>query len=707
VVFFEISGLDSGQVPHWSEISGMARAGSVLDDGLAQLENTVVMIAWDTYSDDRRFSDIAIDDFDSESGVDLARTTASYNASGRYYEKMSASSGNVTSADINSTQHVAVKDVKGIISRWVQDGGLNGHFEGTSRILSGAAVQYSGTGQVGIPCNGHGFASGDVIQIRNTVNYNGSYALPAQTSGGANTFVITASYVAEVFGGDDEARQRITLGPGNRCPEVEKGLSVIFGDGSRTILNIVDAGEANSEVALDSAHGTGDVTAVRGLNLVSDNLQVSYTIDPSGATNTRTDYATPAMTSNNTPSPYVVSASSEFPGIGAPPWKAFDQQATSIWHSSGGLPQTLDIYLGASGKVVNKYRIKTRDSTPVCFPTAWTIKGSDDGSSWTTLDSRSGISSPGQNQWTSYYSYTNSYPYRRYRIEATASTDPGNNVCISEFHYVEGAYVSPAATFAACSTNELQLVTGNPHPWSHISGITVNQATPGNSSLYHAVSFDGRSTWKVFKSSTWRDVVRYNSGAWQYKDSGGTWQNASANDLLTALGQAFIVSANQMSKAELEAITEAQWESSGGFEPGATTTLDFAAALRADSYNIPTLDKYTVTYSMAAQDLTLVLRAWEASENNPDDAYCVLDLEPMDFVTLDADVKAFVSTDDGANYEQISGLSLFREIGNRDYVRGDVTGLSGRNDKTVRLKITTHNSKNVRIHGAALGVKYS
>jgi hypothetical protein len=221
------------------------------------------------------------------------------------------------------------------------------------------------------------------------------------------------------------------------------------------------------------------------------------------------------------------------------------------------------------------------------------------------------------------------------------------------------------------------------------------------------VSFDDRSTWKVFKSSAWRDVVRDNSGIRQYKDSGDNWQNAATNDLLTALKHAFAVSGNQMSKTQLEAITQAQWEGSGGFVPGTTNTLDFAVGLRADSYYIPSLDKYTVTYSVDAHDITLVLHDWEASENDPDEAYCVLDLEPVDAVTLDTDVRAYVSMDDGAHYEQISGLAVFREIGDRDYVRGDVAGLSGRNDRTMRLKITTHNSKNVRVHGAALGVKYS
>ena len=86
----------------------------------------------------------------------------------------------------------------------------------------------------------------------------------------------------------------------------------------------------------------------------------------------------------------------------------------------------------------------------------------------------------------------------------------------------------------------------------------------------------------------------------------------------------------------------------------------------------------------------------------------LLHLEPQETITLDTDVQAWVSIDDGSHYEQLSGLKYFwSSTGSHRFARADKSGLTARNDKTMRLKITTHNQKNARLHAAALGVRYS
>ena len=112
----------------------------------------------------------------------------------------------------------------------------------------------------------------------------------------------------------------------------------------------------------------------------------------------------------------------------------------------------------------------------------------------------------------------------------------------------------------------------------------------------------------------------------------------------------------------------------------------------------------------ASENMVLVSQEWEASANNPTSAYCVLAVEPIDAIILDTDLKAWVSINDGANYEQITGLTIFREIGNYDFIRGDITGITARTDKTMRLKIeglnNASNTKQFKLHAWALGVKY-
>lgn len=112
----------------------------------------------------------------------------------------------------------------------------------------------------------------------------------------------------------------------------------------------------------------------------------------------------------------------------------------------------------------------------------------------------------------------------------------------------------------------------------------------------------------------------------------------------------------------------------------------------------------------ASQDMVLISQEWEASANNPTTAFVMLNVEPVNAITLDTDLKAYISIDDGTNYEQITGLAIFREIGNYDFIRGDITGITARTDKTIRLKITGHNNgsntKQFKLHAWALGVKY-
>jgi hypothetical protein len=113
---------------------------------------------------------------------------------------------------------------------------------------------------------------------------------------------------------------------------------------------------------------------------------------------------------------------------------------------------------------------------------------------------------------------------------------------------------------------------------------------------------------------------------------------------------------------------------------------------------------------IASQNMVLVSQEWEASVNDPTAAYCVLNLEPVDAITLDTDLKAYISIDDAANYEQITGLAIYRTIGSNIFIRGDITGITARTDKTIRLKVTGlnngSNTKRFKLHAWALGVKY-
>jgi len=149
-----------------------------------------------------------------------------------------------------------------------------------------------------------------------------------------------------------------------------------------------------------------------------------------------------------------------------------------------------------------------------------------------------------------------------------------------------------------------------------------------------------------------------------------------------------------------------EWKYSGGFNPGTSTTFDVAVGMAGSYVGVPYLNKFTVNYATAASNMTYISKSWEASQINPTSAFCLLDIETTESLVLDTDLKAWVSMDDGANYEQITGLIVLLASGNRQVLTGNKTGLTARSDQTMRIKVTTANSKEVRLHGVALGVRY-
>ncbi|MFZ2188032.1 MAG: fibronectin type III domain-containing protein, partial [Candidatus Moraniibacteriota bacterium] len=112
-----------------------------------------------------------------------------------------------------------------------------------------------------------------------------------------------------------------------------------------------------------------------------------------------------------------------------------------------------------------------------------------------------------------------------------------------------------------------QLNTSN---WTHISGVVLTQTTPTNTSIKYLVSFDNRNTWKYFDGSIWQETTLDNTN----------------------------LQLQGMEKDYLEAITQNQWEASGGFVPGGTAILDFAADLNStDSAVTPSIDNIRVNHS--------------------------------------------------------------------------------------------------------------
>lgn len=144
--------------------------------------------------------------------------------------------------------------------------------------------------------------------------------------------------------------------------------------------------------------------------------------------------ATPAMTSNVTPSGIAFASSSNSGNL---PWIAFNQDGPSATYWQSGTNNTGILgYQFTSGKIIKRYSIRMNTLGVASYPTAWTFQGSNDGISYTTLETVTGnVISIGSSYISGILANTTSYTY--YRINITAVNSLGQNPSISEFEMTE------------------------------------------------------------------------------------------------------------------------------------------------------------------------------------------------------------------------------------------------------------------------------
>lgn len=159
------------------------------------------------------------------------------------------------------------------------------------------------------------------------------------------------------------------------------------------------------------------------------------------------DNLIPIMTSNSAPSGYVASASSEYSSTYAA-WKAFTNTGDDYWSTANGVATgTLGIQF-PSAQIVNSYNILPYPTLLAYAPNTWTFQGSNDGSSWTTLDTQNGVST-----WSAdtikRFIFNNTTAYTLYRINVTANNGAAL-LCIKELELcATGQYASLIPTMTS------------------------------------------------------------------------------------------------------------------------------------------------------------------------------------------------------------------------------------------------------------------
>ncbi|GEM_PF-981674 len=703
VIFFEVSGLSSDQIPQWAEISGLASGGSGIAVGASGMA---------TYSSGK------LDDTDGTSGFVMT------SGNGLVVLEGPSGSGQIlkwSGANILTDAYFAedgagasAQDVEQlqnslIMLAWDVDSDDNSY----SDVVTDAFEDETGiddAASTGAVYN----EEGDYYTYTAAAESQPIDLDPAATvtdESDASTYITrrdlkgTIAYWQKTstnkgyFSSDSGGSSRITITSGGTEDDVVKGVLVVYSGGSQTIVNVTDLGEQDDETELsgDIADATA-MTAIYGLAVDTANDEIEtnqVVIETQTGTVSNMDTSPGARTSLNAiplaDGEYItrvrICCTSEVSGLKikllSKSGSSFtvDSDVQTVNHGGTG-DESFDITTPVQVGGSNIY-------CAVYFPSGCTLYYDGGGGPYTIWNYISGELTGTQTMASIAARAVGIIAYTQRTVVPTAL-------------YV--AHTTDNADSRIDCSNWSDLGDGNP--------VTVTQATPGSSAIYHAVAWDGRTEFKVWDSTAVasRSIAKDDSGTWKYNDGASgaeSWVAAAENSALGALYDAWETATNktinQWAKVGVDAVTNAQWKTMGWST--SVDSIDWAVGLKADSDNAPEFDKVTFTCDQAAVDLSLVTNSWEAEENDPDDAYCVLMIKPNEAFTINTDLKAHVSMDDGANYEQITlDASPFREIGDKDYYRGDISGLTARTDSTMRLKVGC--DKNIEIHAIALGVKY-
>lgn len=115
--------------------------------------------------------------------------------------------------------------------------------------------------------------------------------------------------------------------------------------------------------------------------------------------------------------------------------KAFDASTSTKWYNGGSAPPAWVRYGfgNAAGWAVTEYRVTSANDVQNRDPKDWQFQGSNDATTWTTLDTRTGQSFSARFQ-TKTYTLLNTTPWRYYRLYVTANFGGSTyGVQLSEF----------------------------------------------------------------------------------------------------------------------------------------------------------------------------------------------------------------------------------------------------------------------------------
>jgi hypothetical protein len=135
------------------------------------------------------------------------------------------------------------------------------------------------------------------------------------------------------------------------------------------------------------------------------------------------------------------------------------------------------------------------------------------------------------------------------------------------------------------------------------------------------------------------------------------------------------------------------------YKLGDTYNVASPSGLSFQASHLYTVDKLEV-YTVVASG-TLQSNAIEAGQE-PTDAEIFILGEDVDPITLGTDLTAEISIDDGANWESLVLTEEYAFGNGQKLWKGTASGLTDRNDKTIKYRLMSGNTKNITINSVYL-----
>ncbi len=272
---------------------------------------------------------------------------------------------------------------------------------------------------------------------------------------------------------------------------------------------------------------------------------------------------------------------------------------------------------------------------------------------------------------------------------------------------------SPTSEYISiCDTETQKTDTFN---WVDINSSSVSE-TLNSQNSYYWLSFDPASNFgdgteiKIFNptGNVWRKIARKISGVWQYNnDSSNTvaedWQPSTVDEMLHAISQAISTqAANRMTGSNLTAITDTQWEESGGWSSSINSVVRGITLYSNNSIQTPSTSQYSLNYDSERGEMDLRSKTYDPGFV-PNEVYLWTRAEHSD---ADGPGIFSVTRNGGTEWENVSMVQQGNPLnGDVRILRGtvDINGQTSGQD--LRCRYQTTPGKDQFIHSWGLLAK--